>query len=363
MTLAQGADGDHHLLGDHRRARRVAAAAGDAVADPRQLRGRGAEEGLRAGRRGGGDRRRGRAAARRLRHHLPVVARRLPARGRRHRRRAVRGSGSSGTSRTPGPAASTPWARCCRRSAWAASCSASWCGRRAASTSVVLIAVGARRARLARPLARAAQARGQADAARSRAVPADLFRLGISAQMLQNIALGGAMIALPIFLQMVLEYNALQTGLSLAPLSLTMFASALLAGKRAGTRRPASIIRAGFALVTVGIAAADPDRPARGLRLGARDPADDRRRGPRPAGLAAQQLHALADRRRARQRGGRRQLGRRLVRAVVRARVRRRDHARHALDRLHHMAAKAARCCRPPSSSRSPTRSRTTPRS
>ena len=33
-------DGDHRLLGDPRRARRVAAAAGDAVADPRQLRGR-----------------------------------------------------------------------------------------------------------------------------------------------------------------------------------------------------------------------------------------------------------------------------------------------------------------------------------
>ena len=49
----------------------------------------------------------------------------------------------------------------------------------------------------------------------------ELFRLGISAQMLQHIALGGAMIALPIYLQMVLEYNAMQTGLSLAPLSLT----------------------------------------------------------------------------------------------------------------------------------------------
>jgi len=60
------------------------------------------------------------------------------------------------------------------------------------------------------------------------------------------------MIALPIFLQMVLEYNALQTGITIAPLSLTMFASALLAGKRAGKERPASIIRAGAAGLTVG---------------------------------------------------------------------------------------------------------------
>src|SRR3954471_1090424 len=60
------------------------------------------------------------------------------------------------------------------------------------------------------------------------------FRLGISSQTLQQIALGGLMIALPIFLQMVLEYNAMEAGLTLAPLSLTMFAVALVTGKRAG---------------------------------------------------------------------------------------------------------------------------------
>jgi Na+/melibiose symporter-like transporter len=81
----------------------------------------------------------------------------------------------------------------------------------------------------------------------------DLFRLGITGQFLQNVALGGAMIAIPIFLQMVLEYNAMQTGLSMAPLSLTMFGVALLAGKKAGARRPSSIIRLGFALLSVGM--------------------------------------------------------------------------------------------------------------
>src|SRR5690349_1349490 len=81
-----------------------------------------------------------------------------------------------------------------------------------------------------------------------------IFRLGVSGQLLQQIALGGAMIALPIFLQMVLEYNAMEAGLSLAPLSLTMFAVALIAGRRAGKRRPSGVIRAGFALLTLGIA-------------------------------------------------------------------------------------------------------------
>ena len=61
------------------------------------------------------------------------------------------------------------------------------------------------------------------------------------------------MIALPIYLQMVLEYNALETGLTIAPLSLTMFATALVAGKRAGGRRPASIIRGGWGVLTVGL--------------------------------------------------------------------------------------------------------------
>ena len=60
------------------------------------------------------------------------------------------------------------------------------------------------------------------------------FRFGVTGQLLQQIALGGTMIVLPIFLQMVLEYNAMQAGLSLAPLSFSMFAVALIAGKRAG---------------------------------------------------------------------------------------------------------------------------------
>jgi EmrB/QacA subfamily drug resistance transporter len=88
-----------------------------------------------------------------------------------------------------------------------------------------------------------------------------LFRFGVSQQMLQQIALGGLMIALPIYLQMVLEYNAMAAGLSLAPLSLSMFAIALLAGRRAGSRRPGSIIRVGFALVTLGVVAIVPIVP------------------------------------------------------------------------------------------------------
>jgi EmrB/QacA subfamily drug resistance transporter len=87
----------------------------------------------------------------------------------------------------------------------------------------------------------------------------DLFRhpnftAGVTGQMMQQITLGGAMIALPLFFQMTLEYDALESGLSLAPLSLTMFAAALVAGKKTGGRRPAAVIRAGFLLSSVGVA-------------------------------------------------------------------------------------------------------------
>jgi MFS family permease len=79
------------------------------------------------------------------------------------------------------------------------------------------------------------------------------FRLGISGQMMQNIVLGGAMIALPIFLQISLEYNSMQTGLSIAPLSLSMFAVALFAGKRLGHFRTSRIIKYGFMLTSLGL--------------------------------------------------------------------------------------------------------------
>ena len=44
----------------------------------------------------------------------------------------------------------------------------------------------------------------------------------------------------------------MEAGLSIAPLSLSMFVVALIAGKRAGARRPSSIIRIGFALLSIG---------------------------------------------------------------------------------------------------------------
>jgi MFS family permease len=80
-----------------------------------------------------------------------------------------------------------------------------------------------------------------------------IFRLGISQQMMQQISLGGMMIVLPMYLQMVQEYNAFQAGLSLMPLSGSMFIVALLAGRSAGRRRPSTIVCAGYVLLVTAL--------------------------------------------------------------------------------------------------------------
>ena len=88
------------------------------------------------------------------------------------------------------------------------------------------------------------------------------FKAGITGQMLQNITLGGAMIALPIFLQIKLEYDALEDGPVRSPRSLSPCSPSR--SSRDGSpaaRRPAKIIRTGFALPTLGLALIVPIVP------------------------------------------------------------------------------------------------------
>jgi MFS family permease len=80
-----------------------------------------------------------------------------------------------------------------------------------------------------------------------------LFTAGVSQIFLQQEALGGMLIALPIYLQLVFGYSAFKAGITLAPLSLTMFAVAILAGRRAGRRRASTIVLAGFVLLSAAL--------------------------------------------------------------------------------------------------------------
>ena len=161
------------------------------------------------------------------------------------------------------------------------------------------------------------------------------FRIGITQQMLQQITLGGAMIVLPIFLQMTLEYNAMEAGLSLAPLSLSMFAVAMLAGRRSGKRRASSVVRAGFALTTVGMVLIIPLVPRADFGWWLIGPLLLAGSGSGPAGVPAQQLHAGPHRGGAGQRGRRGELGRGVVRAVLRPGGGGRAHAGGPLAELH----------------------------
>ena len=113
------------------------------------------------------------------------------------------------------------------------------------------------------------------------------------------------------------------------------FGVALLAGKRAGRRRPSSLIRAGFVLLAAGVALLIPLVPRVDSGWYLVVPLIALRCGPRPARLPAQQLHAVPDLGGTRRRSRRRQLGDQLVRPVVGVGVRGRDPARRAVDRLH----------------------------
>ena len=354
-------DRGHHLLGDHRWTRRIAAAAGDAVPDPRQLRGSGADR--RPTRWSGRPPRSPPRSDRcsegfittylswRVAFLLEDVVILIVLSGIRlvrdvalHRTASVDlvGAGLSVVG-------------------MGGSCSASWCGRKGARPSP---ANGDRRARDGRGCStgwsaasarasrrcwtRICSSRPDSDSG-SRSRCSSRSRLGGTHDRAADLPADRARV----------QRDASRASRSRRCRS-AMFGIALLAGKKAGTRRPSSIIRLGFALLTAGMAVLIPIVPRAELRLVPRRPADDRGIGVGIAGLAAQQLHAVADLGGAGQRGRRRELGGRIIRALVRAGVRRRDHARHALVRFHQHGRRRAPCCPPPSSSRSPTRSRMT---
>lgn len=76
---------------------------------------------------------------------------------------------------------------------------------------------------------------------------------GSSVQLLQYLVLTGSIFALSLYVQMELDYSAIQSGLTLLPLSLAVLASAAVSG-RVFSRRfpPRTVILAGFAIIVLG---------------------------------------------------------------------------------------------------------------
>ena len=93
------------------------------------------------------------------------------------------------------------------------------------------------------------------------------FRLGISSQTLQQIALGGMMIALPIYLQMVLEYNALEAGSVARAAVADHVRRRASRGEESGQPQPEQDHPHGIPAARRRRRGADPDRAARALGL------------------------------------------------------------------------------------------------
>ena len=80
------------------------------------------------------------------------------------------------------------------------------------------------------------------------------LRAGLSTLLSQQLVLMGLFFALPVYLQVVLGLDALETGLKLLSMSITMFIAALLGPRAAGRRSPRTVARVGLVALAIGAA-------------------------------------------------------------------------------------------------------------
>ncbi|MFC4060914.1 DHA2 family efflux MFS transporter permease subunit [Planomonospora corallina] len=80
------------------------------------------------------------------------------------------------------------------------------------------------------------------------------FRNGNIAALIVSLGEFGVLFALPLWMQFVLGYSALETGVALLPLALGSFVASGFAARLATARGPAFVVRTGLALEVAGIA-------------------------------------------------------------------------------------------------------------
>ena len=80
------------------------------------------------------------------------------------------------------------------------------------------------------------------------------FRAGVLLTLLQQFVIGGFLLITPIFVQLVLEYSALQSGLVILPLSLSMFVTSNQVPRIQDRFRSRSLLQFGIVLMVCGIA-------------------------------------------------------------------------------------------------------------
>lgn len=89
------------------------------------------------------------------------------------------------------------------------------------------------------------------------------LRAGLSVLMAQYIAIGAVFFVVPVYLQMVLGLDALETGMRILPLSVALIVFSVLGTRLTATRSPRYIVRAGQTLLIIGVvfllSAIDPE--------------------------------------------------------------------------------------------------------
>jgi EmrB/QacA subfamily drug resistance transporter len=78
------------------------------------------------------------------------------------------------------------------------------------------------------------------------------LRAGLSSLVGQQLILMGTFFVLPVYLQVVLGLDAFNTGLKLLPMSVTMFAAALLGPRAAARRSPRRVAQVAFVFLAIG---------------------------------------------------------------------------------------------------------------
>jgi MFS family permease len=78
------------------------------------------------------------------------------------------------------------------------------------------------------------------------------LRAGLSTMLGQQLVLMGTFFVIPLYLQIVLGYDALETGKRLLPLSLAMLVFALLGPKIATRRSPRTVAQMGLIVISIG---------------------------------------------------------------------------------------------------------------
>jgi MFS family permease len=79
-----------------------------------------------------------------------------------------------------------------------------------------------------------------------------VLRAGVSMLLAQNMILMGIFFVMPLYLQVVLGYDAFDTGVRMLPISITLFAAALAGPKLAQWFGPRTTVRAGLGVLLVG---------------------------------------------------------------------------------------------------------------